>query len=103
MCSITFRLHIAELTIIRSLVYAYDLYRILLFGCMDFTLFLFAVSEQRLEPVVHGRGRKADSLDEAYLGVYEDLLYARKTKPVEGKALSFLNNFFDNNLEQFFF
>ncbi|XP_057499328.1 7-hydroxymethyl chlorophyll a reductase, chloroplastic isoform X2 [Actinidia eriantha] len=37
-----------------------------------------------LEPVVHGRGRKGDSLDEVYLGVYEQLLYARKTKPVEG-------------------
>lgn len=37
-----------------------------------------------LEPVVHGRGRKDDSLDETYLGVHEELLYARKTKPVEG-------------------
>ncbi|KAI8537791.1 hypothetical protein RHMOL_Rhmol09G0051800 [Rhododendron molle] len=37
-----------------------------------------------MEPVVHGRGRKGDSLDEVYLGVYEELLYARKTKPVEG-------------------
>ncbi|KAK2993352.1 hypothetical protein RJ640_007619, partial [Escallonia rubra] len=37
-----------------------------------------------LEPVVHGRGRKGESLDEAYLGVYEEVLYARKTKPVEG-------------------
>ncbi|KAL6971173.1 7-hydroxymethyl chlorophyll a reductase [Sarracenia purpurea var. burkii] len=37
-----------------------------------------------LETVVHGRGRKEDSLDEVYLGVYEKLLYARKTKPVEG-------------------
>jgi 7-hydroxymethyl chlorophyll a reductase len=38
-----------------------------------------------LEPVVHGRGRKADSFDEAYFGVHEELLYARKTKPVEGR------------------
>ncbi|PRQ36865.1 putative 7-hydroxymethyl chlorophyll a reductase [Rosa chinensis] len=37
-----------------------------------------------LEPVVHGRGRKPDSLDEMHLGVYEELLYARKVKPVEG-------------------
>ncbi|KAI3859794.1 hypothetical protein MKW92_040673 [Papaver armeniacum] len=37
-----------------------------------------------LEPVVHGRGRDEDSLDETYLGVYEELLYARKTEPVEG-------------------
>ncbi|GMP55802.1 hypothetical protein CsSME_00020513 [Camellia sinensis var. sinensis] len=37
-----------------------------------------------LESVVHGRGRKEDSLDEVYLGVYEKLLYARKSKPVEG-------------------
>lgn len=39
---------------------------------------------QRLEPVVHGRGRKDDNLDETYLGVYEELLYARKLLPVEG-------------------
>uniref|UniRef100_A0A803MUB5 7-hydroxymethyl chlorophyll a reductase, chloroplastic n=1 Tax=Chenopodium quinoa TaxID=63459 RepID=A0A803MUB5_CHEQI len=39
---------------------------------------------ETLEPLVHGRGRKEDSLDETYLGVYEDLLYARKIKPVEG-------------------
>ncbi|XP_004297930.1 PREDICTED: 7-hydroxymethyl chlorophyll a reductase, chloroplastic [Fragaria vesca subsp. vesca] len=39
---------------------------------------------EELEPVVHGRGRKPDSLDEMHLGVYEELLYARKTKPVEG-------------------
>ncbi|KAL7105658.1 hypothetical protein ACP275_07G057800 [Erythranthe tilingii] len=39
---------------------------------------------EELEPIVHGRGRKIDSLDETYLGVYEDLLYARKTNPVEG-------------------
>ncbi|RZC88657.1 hypothetical protein C5167_016518 [Papaver somniferum] len=37
-----------------------------------------------LEPVVHGRGRDEDSLDETYLGVHEELLYARKTEPVEG-------------------
>ncbi|PPS13130.1 hypothetical protein GOBAR_AA07513 [Gossypium barbadense] len=43
---------------------------------------LFSV--QSLEPVVHGRGRKLDSLDETYLGVYDKLLYARKVKPVEG-------------------
>ncbi|KAL2923098.1 7-hydroxymethyl chlorophyll a reductase chloroplastic [Bienertia sinuspersici] len=39
---------------------------------------------ESLEPLVHGRGRKEDSLDETYLGVYEDVLYARKIKPVEG-------------------
>ncbi|KAL3359909.1 hypothetical protein AABB24_016416 [Solanum stoloniferum] len=39
---------------------------------------------EALEPIVHGRGRKEDSLDETYMGVYENLLYARKTKPVEG-------------------
>ncbi|KDO55726.1 hypothetical protein CISIN_1g011872mg [Citrus sinensis] len=37
-----------------------------------------------LETVVHGRGRRKDSLDDTYLGVHEELLYARKTKPVEG-------------------
>lgn len=39
---------------------------------------------QALEPVVHGRGRKTDSMDETYMGVYENLLYARKINPVEG-------------------
>lgn len=39
---------------------------------------------QRLEPVVHGRGRKTDNMDETYLGVYEELLYARKLQPAEG-------------------
>lgn len=39
---------------------------------------------EALEPTVHGRGRKEDSLDEIYMGVYENLLYARKTQPVEG-------------------
>lgn len=39
---------------------------------------------QGLEQVVHGRGRNVDSLDETYLGVHEELLYARKTEPVEG-------------------
>ncbi|KAL6660913.1 hypothetical protein ACP70R_000297 [Stipagrostis hirtigluma subsp. patula] len=36
-----------------------------------------------LEPVVHGRGRK-ESMDEMYFGVHDQLLYARKIKPVEG-------------------
>ncbi|CAH9122282.1 unnamed protein product [Cuscuta epithymum] len=39
---------------------------------------------EALEPVVHGRGRKIDSLDETYMGVHENLLYARKTRPLEG-------------------
>ncbi|TKY60846.1 7-hydroxymethyl chlorophyll a reductase [Spatholobus suberectus] len=41
----------------------------------------------RLEPVVHGRGRKTDTLDETYLGVSEEQLYAWnltlwKSKPI---------------------
>uniref|UniRef100_A0A0D9XIY4 Coenzyme F420 hydrogenase/dehydrogenase beta subunit C-terminal domain-containing protein n=1 Tax=Leersia perrieri TaxID=77586 RepID=A0A0D9XIY4_9ORYZ len=36
-----------------------------------------------LEPLVHGRGRKPEA-DEMYFGVYEQLLYARKIKSVEG-------------------
>ncbi|KGN56790.1 7-hydroxymethyl chlorophyll a reductase, chloroplastic [Cucumis sativus] len=39
---------------------------------------------EEMEPVVHGRGRKTDTLDETYFGVHEKLLYARKIKPVEG-------------------
>lgn len=47
---------------------------------------------QALEPVVHGRGRKIDSLDETYLGVYDQVLYARKTNPIQGIILLFLHN-----------
>lgn len=47
---------------------------------------------QALEPTVHGRGRKEDSLDEIYMGVYENLLYARKTQPVEGTTLDLVNS-----------
>lgn len=32
---------------------------------------------------MHGRGRE-EGADEMYFGVHEELLYARKTKPVEG-------------------
>ncbi|ONK79583.1 uncharacterized protein A4U43_C01F7850 [Asparagus officinalis] len=38
---------------------------------------------EELEPRVHGRGREANS-DEMYFGVHQELLYGRKTKPVEG-------------------
>lgn len=38
---------------------------------------------EELEPRVHGRGR-GESSDEMYFGVHEELLYARKIKPVEG-------------------
>ncbi|KAG9447694.1 hypothetical protein H6P81_013822 [Aristolochia fimbriata] len=39
---------------------------------------------EALEPIVHGRGRKLDSSEETYFGVHEELLYARKTAPVQG-------------------
>ncbi|KAM7253183.1 hypothetical protein ACFE04_008876 [Oxalis oulophora] len=39
---------------------------------------------QDLEPIVHGKGRENDSLDDMYLGVHQELLYARKTQPVQG-------------------
>ncbi|URD94508.1 Coenzyme F420 hydrogenase/dehydrogenase, beta subunit N-term [Musa troglodytarum] len=38
---------------------------------------------QVLEPTVHGRGRTVE-FDEIYFGVHEQLLYAKKIKPVEG-------------------
>ncbi|OEL30498.1 7-hydroxymethyl chlorophyll a reductase, chloroplastic [Dichanthelium oligosanthes] len=43
-----------------------------------------------LEPVVHGRGRK-EGMDEMYFGVYDQLLYARKTQPVEGTILPYIS------------
>ncbi|XP_042434565.1 7-hydroxymethyl chlorophyll a reductase, chloroplastic-like [Zingiber officinale] len=36
-----------------------------------------------LEPIVHGRGRTTES-DDMYFGVHQQLLYAKKIKPVEG-------------------
>ncbi|KAJ8768380.1 hypothetical protein K2173_021533 [Erythroxylum novogranatense] len=39
---------------------------------------------ESFEPLVHGRGRKTNSLDETYMGVHEELMYARKIEPVEG-------------------
>lgn len=39
---------------------------------------------QVLEPIVHGRGRKEDSLDDLYFGVHEEVNYARKIEPLEG-------------------
>ncbi|XP_020598507.1 7-hydroxymethyl chlorophyll a reductase, chloroplastic [Phalaenopsis equestris] len=38
---------------------------------------------EALEPAVHGRERGSSS-DEIYFGVHEELIYARKIKPVEG-------------------
>ncbi|WOL18970.1 7-hydroxymethyl chlorophyll a reductase, chloroplastic isoform X2 [Canna indica] len=38
---------------------------------------------EALEPEVHGRGRTVES-DDMYFGVHEQLLYAKKIKPVEG-------------------
>lgn len=38
---------------------------------------------QVLEPTVHGRARTVE-FDEIYFGVHEQLLYAKKIKPVEG-------------------
>lgn len=52
---------------------------------------LFTIQE--LEPIVHGRGRKSSSLDETYLGVYKELLYARKVQPVEGNFFLFFSDF----------
>lgn len=52
-----------------------------------------------MEPVVHGRGRKTETLDETYFGVHEKLLYARKIKPVEGTSVCNIKD----NLRCFFF
>nr|GEZ59345.1 7-hydroxymethyl chlorophyll a reductase, chloroplastic [Tanacetum cinerariifolium] len=42
-----------------------------------------------LEKVVHGRGRNADSLDDTYFELHEELLYSRKIKHVEGPLRKF--------------
>jgi hypothetical protein len=33
---------------------------------------------------VHGRGRNPESMDDLFFGVHDEMLYARKTEPVEG-------------------
>ncbi|XP_039814422.1 7-hydroxymethyl chlorophyll a reductase, chloroplastic-like isoform X5 [Panicum virgatum] len=40
-----------------------------------------------LEPLVHGRGRK-ESMDEMYFGVHDQLLYARKTQPIQDEVIA---------------
>ncbi|PUZ52750.1 hypothetical protein GQ55_6G294500 [Panicum hallii var. hallii] len=40
-----------------------------------------------LEPLVHGRGRK-ESMDEMYFGVHDQLLYARKTEPIQDEVIA---------------
>lgn len=37
-----------------------------------------------LEPKVHGRGRNPESMEDLFFGVHDEMLYARKTEPVEG-------------------
>lgn len=34
--------------------------------------------------MVHGRGRNPESMDDLFFGVHDEMLYARKTEPVEG-------------------
>lgn len=56
---------------------------------------------QKLEPVVHGRGRKEDSLEDTYFGVHQEQLYARKLKPVEGtKTLPYYVIFLAQTFEE---
>lgn len=56
--------------------------------------FKLKVFGQSLEPVVHGRGRKADSLEDTYFGVHQEQLYARKLKPVEGRPSCLFSCYF---------
>ncbi|KAL3683781.1 hypothetical protein R1sor_001803 [Riccia sorocarpa] len=39
---------------------------------------------EKLEPEVHGRGRDPENLDDLLFGVHQEMLYARKTVPVDG-------------------
>ena len=38
---------------------------------------------------MHGRGRNPESMDDLFFGVHDEMLYARKTDPVEGSILIF--------------
>lgn len=40
---------------------------------------------KELEPKVHGRGRNPESMDDLFFGVHDEMLYARKSEPIEGK------------------
>ena len=37
-----------------------------------------------MEPWVHGRGRDPLSANDAHFGVHDEMLYARKLKPIQG-------------------
>ena len=37
-----------------------------------------------MEPRVHGRGRDPSSENDIHFGVHEEMLYARKLKPIQG-------------------
>eukprot|EP00252_Welwitschia_mirabilis_P020168 TRINITY_DN4884_c0_g1_i2.p1 TRINITY_DN4884_c0_g1~~TRINITY_DN4884_c0_g1_i2.p1 ORF type:complete len:432 (-),score=60.93 TRINITY_DN4884_c0_g1_i2:415-1710(-) len=39
---------------------------------------------EAMEPKVHGRGRKEESIDELYFGVQEEINYAQKIEPLAG-------------------
>ena len=39
---------------------------------------------QEMEPRVHGRGRDPCSENDTHFGVHEEMLYARKLKPIQG-------------------
>lgn len=34
---------------------------------------------------MHGRGRNPDSMEDLFFGVHDEMLYARKTEPIEGE------------------
>lgn len=36
---------------------------------------------------MHGRGRNPDSMEDLFFGVHDEMLYARKTEPIEGEIL----------------
>lgn len=61
---------------------------------IDVLRFFCCFFAQSLEPLVHGRGRNADSLEDTYFGVHQEQLYARKLKPVEGTHQRHLCCFF---------
>ncbi|CAM6002567.1 unnamed protein product [Sphagnum balticum] len=39
---------------------------------------------EALEPEVHGRGRDPNAMDDLFFGVHDEMLYARKSEPIQG-------------------
>jgi 7-hydroxymethyl chlorophyll a reductase len=45
---------------------------------------MYSWCQKALEPEVHGRGRDPNAMDDLFFGVHDEMLYARKSEPIQG-------------------